>query len=266
MNNWQTRYLKILEGYRPIDDDFLRVLLRGNLPLSQKILRIITGIDDLILTSEETQYDLKRLVGARSLCLDVLGTDTQGRKFNIEIQRADSGATAKRARYHSSSMDIEFLNAGDDFEQLPITYVIFITEHDVRSENRMIYNFERTDTQTGKPLDDGTHIIYVNGAYNDDNNQSELAKLIHDFRCTKADDMYIDLLAERTRYFKETPEGVSSVCKAMEELMQDFEKDVRADTVISTLAELVKDGTITIEVAASKANMSVEDFRKAANI
>ena len=203
----QQKIKKILEEYRPIDDEFLRVLLHENIPLTEKILSTITGINDLKIISEQTQYDMKRLVGSRSLCLDVLATDSDGRIFNMELQRADAGATAKRARYHSSSMDIEFLNAGDSFEKLPITYVIFITENDVRGKNRLIYRFDRIDSSTMELLDDGTHIIYVNGAYNNNDDLSDLAKLVHDFRCNKADDMYTELLAERTRYFKETKEG-----------------------------------------------------------
>ena len=124
---------------------------------------------------------MKRLLGARSICLDVFGTDSKGRKFDLEIQRADKGATPQRARYHSSAMDMEFLKAKDEFTELPITYVIFITENDVRGENRLIYNFEWTEKDTAAPLGDGAHIIFVNGAYHNTADNSDLAKLVHDF-------------------------------------------------------------------------------------
>lgn len=156
---WHRDDLRTIENYRPLDDDFMRELFRNDLPLAQLVLRIITGIDDLQLTSQETQYDLNRLLGARSICLDVFGTDSKGRKFDLEIQRADRGATPQRARYHSSAIDVEFLKAKAEFTDLPISYVIFITENDVRGENRLIYNFEWTDIATGTPLGDGAHII-----------------------------------------------------------------------------------------------------------
>ena len=63
--------LRRLESFRPIDDTFMRVLFRDNLPLAEVVLRTITGKEDLHLISEETQRDLKRLVGARGICLDV---------------------------------------------------------------------------------------------------------------------------------------------------------------------------------------------------
>ncbi len=50
-----------LANFRPIDDDFMRVLLKDDLPLAQEILRIILQKDDLVLLSEQPQYDMKRL-------------------------------------------------------------------------------------------------------------------------------------------------------------------------------------------------------------
>ena len=45
-----------------------------------------------------------------------------------------------------------------------------------------------------------------------------MGKLMHDFLCSDPDDMHFDILAERSRYFKENPKGVSEMCKAMEEI------------------------------------------------
>lgn len=120
--------LQRLRGFRPIDDDFMRCLFKDNIPLAELVLRIITGKSDLIITDCRTQQDMKRLAGARSICLDAYGTDLTGQKYDLEIQRADKGADPHRARYHSSVMDIENLDAGQEFTELPDTYTIFITE------------------------------------------------------------------------------------------------------------------------------------------
>ena len=84
--------LQRLRGFRPIDDDFMRGLFRKNIPLAQLVLRIITGKKDLIITNCETQADMKRVTGARSICLDAYGIDDSGRRYDLEIQRADHGA------------------------------------------------------------------------------------------------------------------------------------------------------------------------------
>lgn len=81
-----------------------------------------------------------------------------------------------------------------------------------------LYPIERINTVLGKPFGDDEHIIYVNGAYVGD---SEIGRLMHDFRCSSADEMYCDLLAEKTRYYKENPKGVSGMCKLMEDRLNE---------------------------------------------
>ena len=261
---WHEKYLQTLENYRPIDDDFFTKLFQDNIPLAEKVLRIITDVKDLHLTSIKTQETLKKLAGSRSVRFDAFGHDNLNREFDIEVQRADSGASPKRARYHSSSIDTNYLKAGQDFDVLPTTYVIFITENDIFEKNELIYRFDRMDKKLGLSFDDEAHIIYVNGAYNNPNDTSELAKLVHDFRCSNADEMYTQLLAERTRYFKETPEGVSEMCKAMEEMQKTARAEGEAigmqKGVIETLIALVKKELLTISQAAAQANMTVPEF------
>lgn len=201
--------LQRLCGLRPIDDDFMRCLFKDNIPLAELVLRIITGKQDLIITDCQTQKDMKRLAGARSICLDAYGTDTAGKKYDLEIQRVDKGADPHRARYHSSVMDVENLDAGQEFSELPDTYTIFIAEKDFYGMGKSVYSIERINLDTGKPFDDGEHILYVNGEYRGD---SDIGKLMHDFNCTDADDMNFELMAERTRYLKENPKGVSEIC------------------------------------------------------
>ena len=60
--------LKVLRDLRPVDDDFMRRIFKDNRPLVQKVLRIIIQKPDLKVIRSETQADMKRLVGARSIC------------------------------------------------------------------------------------------------------------------------------------------------------------------------------------------------------
>ena len=213
--------LEQLANYRPLDDDFMRELFRNDLELAQFVLRIIIDKPDLTLIKEESQYDLQHLFGERSICLDVFGVDSEGQQYDFEVQRQDKGATPKRARYHSSAMDVDNLKEKQKFDALPNTYVIFITENDFFGKGKAVYPIERMNLATDEPFGDGEHILYINGAYENKDDNSDLAKLIHDFRCSKADEMLLQPLADRTRYFKETPEGVEYMCKAMEDRITD---------------------------------------------
>ena len=74
---------------------------------------------------------------------------------------------------------------------------------------------ERINLATGKSFGDGAHILYVNGEYR---GGSDLGKLMHDFNCTQASDMDLELMAERTQYLKEDPKGVSEMCRIMDDM------------------------------------------------
>ena len=251
--------LQIIRGYRPIDDDFMRELFRDDIPLTEYVLRIITGINDLKIIKSETQFDLHSLSGARSLRLDVLGTDSKGKKINLEVQRADAGAAAKRVRYHSSALDIEFLKSGEDFSKLPETYVIFITENDVKGKGKVIYQYEWRE-EDGTTLDDGAHIIYVNAAYDKKDDTSELAKLMHDFRCSQSKDMLTKPLADKTRKLKETPEGVDTMCKAIEENNKRILKNKQIEIALN----LIQMGLGTYSDIAKATSLSLEEVEKLA--
>lgn len=242
--------LEQLANYRPLDDDFMRELFRNNLELAQFVLRIILDKPDLKLIKEETQYDLQHLFGERSICLDVFGVDDNNQQYDIEVQRQDKGATPKRARYHSSAMDVDNLKEKQQFDKLPNTYVIFITENDFFGKGKAVYPIERMNLATGEPFDDGEHILYINGAYENQDDNSDLAKLIHDFRCSKADEMLLSPLADRTRYFKETPEGVEYMCKAMEDRINERVKII--------VLKMLEDGNLSKKQIAAFTDLTVE--------
>lgn len=60
-------------------------------------------------------------------------------------------------------MDVENLDAGPEFRQLPDTYVIFITEKDFYGRGKPVYLIQNMNVTTGEAFEDGAHILYVNG-------------------------------------------------------------------------------------------------------
>ena len=251
--------LQRLAQLRPIDDDFMRCLLKDNIPLAEFVLRIIMDKKDLVITNCETQRDMKRLAGARSICLDAYGTDADGKKYDLEVQKASDGADPHRARYHSSVMDVENLHSGQDFKELPDTYTIFITEKDFYGMGEPVYAIERMNLTTGSAFADGEHILYVNGEYRGD---SELGKLMHDFNCMNADDMNFELVAERTRYFKEDPEGVRTMCKIMEDMRNESLKEGIKEGAISTARRMIAAGKYVLEEIANISGLSLDEVEK----
>lgn len=216
--------LQRLRDLRPIDDDFMRCLFKDNIPLVELVLRVITDKPDLVVTSCETQKEEK-------------------------------GADPHRARYHSSVMDVENLHSGQEFKDLPDTYTIFITEKDFYGMDEPVYQIERINLAIGKPFEDGEHILYVNGEYR---GESRIGKLMHDFNCTRADDMHFELMADRTRYLKENPRGVSEMCRIMEDMRNESIQEEKRMIV----KRMLSDGILTLEKIAEYSGLSIDEVKK----
>ena len=162
-------------------------------------------------------------------------------------------------------LDYHKLKKKAKYNELPETFVIFITEHDVLKDGEQIYHVERIIRETNKPFGDGTHIIYVNGSYKDESD-SELGKLIHDFFCENPAEMKHRQLAERVSFLKDNKRGVRKMCKLMEELTAELYKEElaegRAEAEKNTLLENIRNAMeswgLTAEAAMKGLKISEE--------
>lgn len=251
--------LELLKKLRPIDDTFMREMFRNNIDLTEFILRLITEIPDLVITKVDTQYDLHRLVGVRSANIDVHGTDSKNSKYSLEIERSDKRASPYRSRFLSSAVDVEYLDQGDDFTALPVSYVIFITENDIFGKGQLVHRIERIDVTTGEPFNDGEHIIYLNSSYKpkDGEDISELAKLAHDFLCSDPDEMYLPIMAKTAKYYKTSEKGVEHMCQLVDELIAKHE--VAKANEFAT--KLIARGKQTLEEIAEDSGLSLDEVK-----
>ena len=212
----KSRYLEKIKQLRLMDDTFFNSCFDGDIPCMEVVLRAVMGNDSLRVTEVITQQSVPNLYG-RAVRFDALATDGEN-IYDVEIQRSDEGAIPRRARFNSSMIDSREVSKGTLFPDLPETYVIFITEHDIWKRGKPLYKVRRTFEDTEEVFNDGAHILYVNGECR---SESPLGRLMHDFFCSDPNDMYSDVLAERVRFFKEDEKGVAAMCKVMEELYNE---------------------------------------------
>jgi hypothetical protein len=250
---------------RLLDDTFMTKCFEGDTECVELMLHIILDKPDLIVLSATTQYGIKNLQG-RSVRLDVYAVDGDGKKYNIEIARGDKGDKARKVRYNGSLMDANSILPGEDVSLLPETYVIMITEDDFWGKGEPIYPIKKYVGDTGIVYDDGTHFIYVNGAYKDDSPDiTPLGKLIHDFNCINADDMYYPVLADRVRYLKEDAKEVSGMCRAVEELGELFAEARIEKNKKEFALKLIENGKLTLEEIAESISLSIDEVKALAD-
>ena len=236
-------YKKDIQAATYLDDLFMTVVLSHFPEVTQFVLRIIMEMPDLELVEILTQPDKKSFFN-RSIRLDVLAKDSKGRLYNIEVQNADEGAEPKRARYHSSVIDSDYLKKGAKFNELPETYVIFITENDVIGGNKPLYHIDRRiEEMKFAHFKDEQHIIFANTAYR---GRKKIVKLFHDLICSDPDKMNYPELAAAARYFKEDDKGVIKMCRMMDKIVKEENKAAVQDAIKQerrrNFAEMSKDG------------------------
>lgn len=253
--------LQAIAKLRLLDDDLMTLVFDRNVEATQLLLNIILRREDIKVLEVVAQREYKNpMAGGRSIRIDVYAKDVDGKIYDVEVQRSDRGANIHRARFHSSMLDTKMLREKQDFKEIHDSFVIFITENDVIGNGFSLYHVERVIKETGAEFGDGSHIIYVNGSYKND--EEPIGKLMHDFRCTNSVDMFYPLLAKQVKYFKETEGGREIVCKTFEDLA---EKRIMEDRKI-TAKMLLEKGNMSIEEIAAISRLSVGEVEKLADL
>lgn len=254
------KYKGIIKNFTLMSDIFMRNVFKKRECL-EYVLQVIMEKQDLHVIDQIIQKDYKNLQG-RSAVMDCVARDSTGKQFDVEIQQDNEGASPKRARYHSGLMDMNTLNPGQDFEELPESYVIFITRDDILGYGLPIYHIDRQIKELEEAFQDEAHIIYVNSRKQND---TELGKLMHDLHCKKADEMHSPILAKRMYELKETQKGVELMCHEMEKIysegMESGEKRGELKAKKETILSLAEMG-IPVNKIAKAVNLSEKDVQK----
>ena len=269
-DNIEPKILEKIQNLRLMDDELMTLVFSGDKEATEFLLKILLNRDDLKVKHSMTQMEKHNLFG-RSVKLDIVAEDVYRQEYNIEIQRAGSGAGARRIRYHQAMMDSHTLKKREDFESLPNLYIIFILEEDIFKAEEAIYPVRKyidVLDSDGKYLkfDDGCNIMYVNGEYRGDD---PLGKLMHDFSTPNADEMYYNQLAERVKFFKQQEKGVDMASKIVEEYGDERAAEAlkigieqgAQKKAIEAAKNFYKNGA-SIELIAKSLEMSIEQIQE----
>ena len=251
---------KLLSKFILMDDDFMRVVLK-DIRCTEYILQTILKKPRLRVKEQVLQEDLKNLQG-RSVILDCFCTDDSGTVYNIELQNKRYGASPLRARYHAGIIDMHILKAGENFNRLPESYVIFICGKDALKENRQIYHVKRIIEESGNTFPDKAQIIYINTEKSSDD---ELGRMIKDFYTEDPKEIRSAVLARRIAELKIPSKAEKREDAEMttyyDRLKRQWKKEGKAEGTANTegkmaklMGLLVKEGRIDDITKASESS------------
>lgn len=248
-------YLEKIKRFCLMDDTFMSKVFEDK-ACAELLLKIILQ-KDLTVIKVTSQYSIKNLQG-RSIRLDIFAVDKDNKYYNIEIENESNRAVPKRARYNSSLIDANVTDIGDKYDELPESYVIFITKHDVLKGGKPIYTIERTIKELENTnFGDESHIIYVNGECRD---ETEIGKLMHDFFCQNAEDMNYKVLAERVGYFKNEIGGIDTMCQIADEIR----KDALYESAKEIALKMIIESDLTIEKISEITSLTIDEVKSLA--
>ena len=270
-------YKAILDNMTMMSDMFMRNVLKDQ-DCAEFVIQTIMQNKSLRIVDVVVELDLKNMHG-RSAVLDCVARDADGKMYNIEIQQQEEGASPLRARYYASLLDMNTLDVGMDFGKLPETYVIFITRSDVLGYGIPVYHIKRWICEKSVVFGDKSVIIYVDSS--NVQHETEVGRLMHDFRCKNASEMHSKVLANRVSMLKDSPEGVRYMCTELKELeaygfklgweqgvqqgvqqgIQQGRDEGAKQTSEKTVLNMLSDGFSPERIAKYVSNMSLEQIK-----
>ena len=211
---------RLIDNMTLFDDNLMSLVFGQNIEATELLLRVIME-RDIEVVSVQGQDEFKNsVIGGRCITLDVHAIDIDGRHIDIEVQINAEGAHVKRARYHSSMMDARMLKEGQEFKEIEDSYVIFIYDHDKFKKGLPFYHIQRRVDETGEVFGDGSHIIYVNGKYN---GNDDIGQMMRDFHQCIPEQIKNEILSEAVAYYK-GKEGRGVMSDAVREYGEEQKK------------------------------------------
>lgn len=205
----------------------------------QELCRILLQDDNILLNSVTTQYVIRSLTN-HSVELDIFAVEKNGSFINIEIQMYPEMEPFKRTRYYMASIDMNILDKGQSYNELPNVTVLYITQKDFIGGHNGSYEINRNINLTNAAIDadNGLHEKYFNLEYpTDDERINELLNYFQHsdpFYHTK----YFPRIVERVNYFKEQKEGVTIMCEIADRIRKEGKLESKIEDVLALLAEL----------------------------
>ena len=132
------------------------------------------------IENPEKEADVKLSMDAHGVRLDVITTDDQGRRIDVEMQMRDEKNIPRRMRYYEGSIDQATLEKGQNYNRLGDVVILFITPFDpFDAHGYYKYTFRNT-CQEDKELilDDGVTKVLLNAAGHKGNITPELKEFL----------------------------------------------------------------------------------------
>ena len=146
-----------------LSNDFIFSKAMRDQEICKEVLEVLFGKKIKEISYFEEQKVIDIAVDSKSIKLDVCLEDEENTIYNVEMQTTNEGNLPKRSRYYSSMIDLNAIEKGADYNELPKSFVIFICTFDPFDLKRYLYTFcMYCKEKRSLALDDGTTYMFLN--------------------------------------------------------------------------------------------------------
>lgn len=157
--------------------DFMFSKIMQNEYICKGVIERLLKIKVRAVKHHVSQYSINNSPEAHGVRLDVYVED-EDKVFDLEIQTYPQKALERRMRYYQAAIDIDHLNKGAKYKELPDSYIVFICLEDPFNKNLPVYTVKQIVEETKNTnYNDGTHKVLFNASAYENVEEIEL----HDF-------------------------------------------------------------------------------------
>ncbi|MEW4412567.1 Rpn family recombination-promoting nuclease/putative transposase [Clostridium sp. AN503] len=169
----------------------------------------------------------------RGVRLDVYADDRAGSVYNVEMQTTNKKNLPRRSRFYQSQMDMVELKPGEEFNELPKSFIIFICTFDPFGHGLYRYTYMNRCSETGEELGDEAYKVFLNTkGKNDAEEAPELVRFLK----------YVDGAA--TAEESQSDELLSKIEARIAEIKQSRGMEVRYMLFSEMLSDERKEGRL----------------------
>ena len=168
-----------------IQNDFMFKKVMQSKRICKRLISEIMQVPVRDIVYLETEKTIDAYIDSKGIRLDVLIADEQNTHYNIEMQVRDilgqykkEQVLPKRTRYYQSIIDTDLLQKGQDYDDLPPLFLIFICAFDLFKQDRYMYEFKnRCSEDYELILSNGVTVMFLNSL----GHQGNVSPLVKNF-------------------------------------------------------------------------------------
>ena len=133
-----------------IQSDFIFKKVMSRKRICKHLLEELLQIEIADINYIEAEKTLEPEYTSRGIRLDIIVADDKNTHYNLEMQvknnknpHTDTYVLPKRSRYYQALLDFDLLQAGQPYDLLPPTFIIFICIFDFFEKGNYVYTFKR---------------------------------------------------------------------------------------------------------------------------